>query len=560
MRLHIAGIPVHIKPSFWVLPLAYGLLVAREDRIADVRGPVVVGVAVGVVLAVLIHELGHAVAARRSGSEPAVTLHAVGGRTVFVASPSPWRNLWIASAGIVYQLVAVAVVFALQRVAELGTPDTPSLLLSVITGSFIVINLILAAINLLPVGGLDGGAMLSWLLRGLRVPHSQVVMFGVFLLAGGAVVVWAIANRDWIALAFAVYLTLASVRTQRVAVQYEDDHGAYPDAEPVARRLMAEGDFDELARWAGEIRTEARSESYATFGAKLEMYSLVRLGQIDEFASIYGQFESVLSQDWSADILTKAGLHDVVLSRFRAMAAAAGAHPAVVRSVVIAMIDAGEYDAALELASRRHRDQLPAVTLVSDVHARLCHVGAVGVADALRQAAMARRDVGYGLAAVMLHRQGLEDQALQRVQREADDTLGGGPYGWLAWLQAERGDPRLARESMSVALDRGIGDEILALQYLLDESGHLDLAVALGSGILAVDLSDSARWTFAFNHACGLAQLGRFQEAVDALGHVHRGLLAGTLLEDPDIDALRGYPPFVEMCAVDDAPPIGMLT
>ena len=72
-HFHVLGIPVRIEPFFWIAAvlLAYNLGDARL---------ILMWVAV-VLVSVLVHELGHAVALKAFGQSSVIVLHGFGGLT-----------------------------------------------------------------------------------------------------------------------------------------------------------------------------------------------------------------------------------------------------------------------------------------------------------------------------------------------------------------------------------------------------------------------------------------------------------------------------------------------
>jgi Zn-dependent protease len=192
----LLGFPIKANLSFFFL---LGVVLVWMGGLA--------GVAVALIAAgsVLLHELGHALMARRLGvSVAAIELHFFGGAAQIVDLPrSPRDEMLVAAAG-------PAVSFAL---AGLGYG------LAAATGAagfalFGVINVVLGAFNLLPAFPSDGGRILrAWLARGrdfvtatdLAVSVGRVVCvaigvtglwvgsFQLLLIAG---VLWSMGSRE----------------------------------------------------------------------------------------------------------------------------------------------------------------------------------------------------------------------------------------------------------------------------------------------------------------------------------------------------------------------------
>lgn len=107
--------------------------------------------AVGFVLLILVHELGHFVEARRRGVHASlpVFIPFVGAYVAIRgARLTPWQHAWIALAGPIWGGLAAAATWAA------GESQDSSLLRALGYSGFLI-NLI----NLLPVGFLDGGAI-----------------------------------------------------------------------------------------------------------------------------------------------------------------------------------------------------------------------------------------------------------------------------------------------------------------------------------------------------------------------------------------------------------------
>ena len=115
---------------------------------------IVVGAAVGVLvyLSALLHEVGHAVVARRFGHEvPTIGLSVAGGRTAVVgAARTPGEELVTSAAGPVVS-IGVGLV---ALVAARGVEDV---LVVEVLEALVLANLLLGLLDLLPAPPLDGG-------------------------------------------------------------------------------------------------------------------------------------------------------------------------------------------------------------------------------------------------------------------------------------------------------------------------------------------------------------------------------------------------------------------
>ena len=121
--------------------------------------------ALGFVLMILVHELGHMLEARRQGlkvSLPTFIPFFGAFVTIEKAGLTPWRNALISLAGPFVGGLAAAVVWAIG--AARGSP-----MLEVLAN----IALLLNAFNMLPIGFLDGGQTIHAAREEWRMPRIQ---------------------------------------------------------------------------------------------------------------------------------------------------------------------------------------------------------------------------------------------------------------------------------------------------------------------------------------------------------------------------------------------------
>ena len=228
----IAGIPIKLDVTFLlVLPVLAFLIgnamgeavfalnqvfdaAIEADALTDGVTPWVLGfvAAVGLFVCVLLHELGHAAAARRYGyGVVSITLWLLGGVARPEEQPRRWRHeFWIAVAG---PIVSVALGVGFYGAFVLATGDAVRFLL----GYLAVLNVALAAFNMLPAFPLDGGRVLRALLgRNRTLPEATrraaAVGKGFALLF--ALVGLVVLNVFLIAIAFFVYIAAAAEERQ----------------------------------------------------------------------------------------------------------------------------------------------------------------------------------------------------------------------------------------------------------------------------------------------------------------------------------------------------------
>jgi Zn-dependent protease len=170
----ILGIDLYIHATFLLVILWVVLLHWAQGHSvpAMVSG---VGFVLTVFACVVLHEFGHALAARRYGiATKDITLLPIGGVSRLERVPEePWQEFWVSLAG---PAVTVAIAGAIFVVLLLTSGWKPMSTLSASGGSFpqrvFVINLMLVAFNLLPAFPMDGGRIFRALLS-IRMDHMR---------------------------------------------------------------------------------------------------------------------------------------------------------------------------------------------------------------------------------------------------------------------------------------------------------------------------------------------------------------------------------------------------
>ena len=175
LRFSIAGIPVRVHPSFWLIALLFG---ASGDVLLL---PIWVLV---VFVSILIHELGHALAFRRYGQRSQIVLHFAGGLTIpepvywgggyanvgLTANQQIFISLAGPGAGFLFAAVVIGIVVGLggsvgiSRLLGIPLPLSAALpfggvVVNALIGMLLWVNIFWGLINLAPVYPLDGGSV-----------------------------------------------------------------------------------------------------------------------------------------------------------------------------------------------------------------------------------------------------------------------------------------------------------------------------------------------------------------------------------------------------------------
>jgi Zn-dependent protease len=231
----VAGVPVHLSASILLLAalvtIMYGGFVrTRLDLSPAASYAVGFGFVVCLLGSVLLHELGHALTARRFGiGVRGITLELLGGYTEMDRdAPRPRVDLLVSLAG-----PAVSLVLGLLAVgATTALPDRT--LLNQVAFQLAVSNLLVAAFNALPGLPLDGGRALRagvWAVTRDRHLGTEVAGWfgrGVALATGAVAVLLAIVGlRSTFGLVLLLFVALTlwqgagqAIRVARVSRRF----------------------------------------------------------------------------------------------------------------------------------------------------------------------------------------------------------------------------------------------------------------------------------------------------------------------------------------------------
>lgn len=155
----LLGIPIRIHFTFLLLLLWFGTVSAGQGE-GFLGGVVFMLLLFG---CVVLHELGHAVMAKRFGVETReIVLYPIGGVARLERMPSGKAELLIALAGPAVNLVLAGMLFAVMLVLQVRMPGSASELASgnSVLLQLLLVNASLFFFNLLPAFPMDGGRVL----------------------------------------------------------------------------------------------------------------------------------------------------------------------------------------------------------------------------------------------------------------------------------------------------------------------------------------------------------------------------------------------------------------
>ena len=244
----IAGIPirVHVTLIFLLVWVAFGYWVRGVGPSVTAAG---VALVVSVFVIVLLHELTHALMARRFGvGTRDILLLPIGGIASLERIPErPRQEIAIALVGPIFNLVLAAALWGVLALAG-GDPDVRATtsLGEAIIAQLIWINVALAAFNLLPAFPLDGGRALRALLSiwmGRETATRTAAGLGKVLAA--ALAVFGLFFNPWLVLIAAVIWIGA--REEVVLMQIREAIAGVPARAAMLRKFESVGADQPLA-------------------------------------------------------------------------------------------------------------------------------------------------------------------------------------------------------------------------------------------------------------------------------------------------------------------------
>lgn len=246
---------VDIPPIAWVAAAALGFPSGRGDPL---RGAVW---AAAVLLAILLHELGHAGASLAFGSGADAVLGPFGGvtRPRDPASFKKWQSFLMTAAGCATGLATFAAVLAAFRA---GLLDRLSPAAEEGVKALAQVSLILSLFNLLPIQPMDGGRLLAMVLRarfGLAGVRASHVIGLATAAAAAAGAFWLL--RDTFAALFAVLFGVGEARALRRSFRMSplDLDGSAQAELSAAQALWARGEKEAALAALGALRERAKT-------------------------------------------------------------------------------------------------------------------------------------------------------------------------------------------------------------------------------------------------------------------------------------------------------------
>jgi Zn-dependent protease len=169
LNFRLFGVPIRVHPLFWL-----GAALLGAGTLKDGLHFLLIWIVV-VLVSIIVHELGHAVAFRRFGSDSQIVLWIFGGLAIpYNAVIGRWRRIVVSLAGPFAGFVLCGVVYGTHKLSGWGRLENGLPVVSLYAW-LIFVNLVWGVINLLPVFPLDGGQVskelceAKWRGRGLQI-------------------------------------------------------------------------------------------------------------------------------------------------------------------------------------------------------------------------------------------------------------------------------------------------------------------------------------------------------------------------------------------------------
>lgn len=218
------GVPIVLDGSFILLALLFGFSYFTAGSMTSLSYGIVL--VTGVALSILLHELGHALAARYYGVPTAfIELNGLGGLCHFARAlpPSRWKNIVVLLAGPFANLILWQVFTQSSSLLWNQATSNPVGIgrTAVLLGQLGSINLMLLVFNLMPAHPLDGGRALAHLSSAF-LGYDRAMRFVAYL--GLLVALWlAFLGFSGSYFAFLIAFVLAQANLQALQV-----HGSGP--------------------------------------------------------------------------------------------------------------------------------------------------------------------------------------------------------------------------------------------------------------------------------------------------------------------------------------------
>ena len=180
LNFSILGIPVCINPFFWLIAIFLGW--SGSIQLIELSIWVI-----AVLISILVHELGHAMAARRFGARNVrIVLHGMGGQMISGSRLNERQRIIELLCGPAAGFLLLVLIFLLSKLFS-GVHHHSLIRFS--TSQLIYINLVWTLLNLIPILPLDGGQIMRELINRKRPWDGADITVKISMVLSSIVVV-----------------------------------------------------------------------------------------------------------------------------------------------------------------------------------------------------------------------------------------------------------------------------------------------------------------------------------------------------------------------------------
>jgi len=245
----VAGIDIYLHATFLIIVAWVGMAqwMAEHSLAAALEGVLFLLAIFG---CVVLHELGHALTARRYGIRTRdITLWPIGGVARLERFPElPRQELAVAIAGPLVNIAIAGLLWALLSALE-GAPEVPeaNLTNAPFLDQLLVVNLFLALFNLLPAFPMDGGRILRALLA-IRRSHVRATEMAAQVGQGMALIFGLLGLFTNPFLVFIAFFVWIGARSEAAMAQMQAAFRGMPVSRAMITDFQVLGPRDPLAR------------------------------------------------------------------------------------------------------------------------------------------------------------------------------------------------------------------------------------------------------------------------------------------------------------------------
>lgn len=225
LNFTVLGIPVRIHPFFWIIAFLLGIGASRDREGQVDPASMLLWICV-VFVSILVHELGHALTARKYGRQPWITLYGLGGLASYGGgniAPRDRIRILLAGpgAGFLFAAVVLAGIVASGHQIELRPHIMPvrfefyegSRYLNILILDLLFVNIVWGVLNLLPVYPLDGGQITREILVEKQPYEGVKLSLWISVVTAGALAVVALVYGELFVTLMFGYLAYTSYAT-----------------------------------------------------------------------------------------------------------------------------------------------------------------------------------------------------------------------------------------------------------------------------------------------------------------------------------------------------------